>query len=80
MNYCNQKGILCDCANDLGYCKSTACLKAHITSTSTSTTYTEINKAPGKIVSQVELTPECIDEIAETVVRKIKEYNNEKID
>ena len=84
MNYCNQKGILCDCATDLGFCKSTACLKDHITNTSTSTTYTEINKSPYKIVNQVELTSECInelqriwklivEEVAEDVVRKIRE-------
>ena len=64
-HYCSQEGIQCENCNEFGICQVTACSKQG------SKTIT-INPMNTRIVQLVELTDECIEKIAEAVVRRLK--------
>ena len=66
MNYCSQENIQCEYCNSNGFCMITGCAKKSI---QISTKYDPMNF---RVVNLVELTDECIDRIADAVVRRMR--------
>lgn len=71
MNYCKQANLQCEHCNSNGYCMITGCTKR-----GSQTISTEYNPKSYKVIQLTELTDECIDRIADAVVRRTRNECN----
>lgn len=69
--YCSEMNVGCEYANQYGHCQITACNK---------TNTIKIPNANVRTVMMMDLTDECIDRIADAVVRKLQESDCKVMD